>query len=123
MPESTGLPNTAVLNADGTHVHMTHPDTGGAWDCPVEYAAIAQTRGWVFADPRDDSLDGLFDEPVNTPGAVLEGGAVQTGFNPDDHTVGEVNDYLATVDPAGGEAARVLELERNGKNRSTITGD
>lgn len=42
-------------------------------------------------------------------------------FNPADHTVEEVNDYLATLDPEGYERERVLQAETEGKNRKGIT--
>ena len=39
-------------------------------------------------------------------------------FNPSDHTVDEVNAYLATADEA--ERQRVLDAEAADKNRSTV---
>lgn len=44
-------------------------------------------------------------------------------FNPDEHTVAEVNDYLSTVDPDGDEYQRVLAAERDGQARKGVLGD
>lgn len=41
-------------------------------------------------------------------------------FNPDEHTVDEINDYLATVDDD--ERERVLAAEREGQARKTVNG-
>lgn len=46
--------------------------------------------------------------------------ATDTEFDPAEHTVEEVNDYLASADDA--EAERVLKAEKSGKDRSTVTG-
>ena len=124
MPESAGLSPDAVLNAAGTHVWMRNPANDALWEAPVDYAPVAETRGWVYAAARDDSLDGLFDPPpAGEPGQVLEGGAVQTGFDPDEHSVKEINAYLAQhAESSPGEAERVLDLERSGQHRTTVTG-
>lgn len=112
-----------VLNAAGTHVWMQNPETGGTWECPVDYAETAVDRGWVYTEAYDDSLDGLFDQPGTGPGEELEGGAIQTGFDPSEHTVAEINDHLAQhAESAPGEVERVLELERAGQNRTTVHG-
>lgn len=42
-------------------------------------------------------------------------------YDPADHTVEEVNDYLANADDA--ERERVLQAERDDKDRVGITGD
>lgn len=42
-------------------------------------------------------------------------------FNPDDHTVDEVQEYLSTADDD--EKARVLDVERQGQARKGIVGD
>lgn len=42
-------------------------------------------------------------------------------FDPNDHTVDEVNAYLASADDA--EKARVLEAEQASQNRKTIDGN
>lgn len=105
-----------VLNTAGTHVWMHNPETGGTWECPVDYAETAESRGWVYTQAYDDSLDGLFDE------SSAEGDQ-QTGFDPAEHTVAEINDHLAEhAESAPGEVERVLELERAGQNRTTVHG-
>lgn len=51
----------------------------------------------------------------------LDGGVVETPeFNPADHTVPDVNDYLETADEA--ERDRVLAAERTGQGRVGILG-
>jgi hypothetical protein len=107
-----------VYNAAGTHIHLYNPATNGYWECP---AAVAQTfvdaRGWVYVTPPDRSLEGLFDD---VPAAERPEEGV-TAFDPNDHTVGEVNDYLAQyAGSSPGEVARVIELELAGKNRKTV---
>lgn len=99
------------LNDAETHVWLHNPATGGLWECPVDLADLYVTRlGWEYGEPRDGSLDGLVDEPVE-----------QTGFNPSEHTAAEVSDYLALhADETPGEVSRVLELERADKNRKSV---
>ena len=104
------------FDAERTHVWVKHSETGGVWACPVDYLDVARVRGWEPTDEPDTSLDGLFDE------ATAEGSS-QTGFDPAAHNVDEVKTYLAEHQDSPGEVERVLELERAGKNRSTITGD
>lgn len=107
---------TAHVNSDGTHVHLTNPDIpDSSWWCPIEVADVyVDGRGWVHAPPPDTSLDGLFDD--STP----EGDA-QTGFDPAEHTVAEINTHLAEhADTAPGEVDRVLALERAGQDRKTV---
>lgn len=71
------------------------------------------------------------DEPNHHLALQLAGGysivepevqiSVESGlFDPSEHTVLEVNEYLNTADPA--ERARVLEAERAGKARKGILG-
>lgn len=101
-------------NADGTHIYVRHCETGSQWECPVDYLPVAQLRGFEPCAPRDASLDGLFDD------STAEGES-QTGFDPAEHTVDEVNEHLAKyAEATPGEVERVLELERAGKNRSSI---
>lgn len=45
----------------------------------------------------------------------------QGQFDPDQHTVTEVNDYLAGADDE--ERQRVLDAEQSGQNRKTIVGE
>lgn len=101
-------------NGAGTHVHVRHEETGGRWECPVDYLPTAQLRGWRPVEPEDTSLDGLFDDST----AEAE---EQTGFDPAQHDVQAVSDHLAAhAESAPGEVVRVLELERAGKNRKTV---
>lgn len=102
-----------------THVRLENPETGGVWDSPIDYAPIARARGWV------DSDKALAEEEVDTtkdPATPVAD--VPAGFNPDEHTVAEVKEYLDAL-PAykTDERDRVVELERAGKNRSTVTGE
>lgn len=97
-----------------THVWVQHEETGGTWQCPADYLPVAELRGWQIIDAPDTDLDGLFDEPVD--------GVEQTGFDPSEHSVKEVNEHLAEhAEQAPGEVERVLELERAGKDRATVT--
>lgn len=107
--------NQLHYNTDGTHVHVIHQETGGRWECPVDYLPVAQLRGWEPVEPEDHDLDNLFDDTS----AEGEG---QTGFDPSEHTVDEVDAHLAAhAEATPGEVVRVLELERAGRNRKTIT--
>lgn len=99
-------------NAAGTHVLVHNPETGGRWECPPDYLPVALLKGFELAEPDDEpDLTGLQDEEPE-----------QTGFDPSDHTGAEVEEHLAThAESSPGEVVRVLELERAGKNRKTIT--
>jgi hypothetical protein len=109
------------------HVRMENPETGGVWDCPVDYLPVAKARGWVESDKP------LPGEELEYPAAPVEevdeaAAAVllasQSPFDPAAHTVAEVQEYLDThADSPPGEGDRVLEAERAGKNRVTLTGD
>jgi hypothetical protein len=101
-----------VYNAAGTHVFTTSP-SGDEWECPVDYLPVALGRGFELTEPRDKSLDGLFDDSTAE-------GAAQTGFNPADHDVDEINAHLVAHLASPGEIVRVLELEAAGKNRKTV---
>lgn len=113
MTDSQG---TTVLhyNGAGTHVHVVHAETGGRWECPLDYLPTAKLRGWEPAEPEGDDLDGLFDDSSAE-------GEEQTGFDPAEHDVAAVSAHLALHSEASpGEVERVLELERAGKNRKTV---
>lgn len=98
-------------------VRLENPETGGVWDAPLDYAPIARARGWVDSDKPVDDEDTTRDSAVSPAD-------VPAGFNPDEHTVAEVNDYLdALPDDKADERDRVVELERAGKNRTGITGE
>jgi hypothetical protein len=98
-----------VYNTAGTHVYVLTP-SGDEWECPVDYLSVALSRGFELTEPRDRSLDGLFDD------ASAEG-AAQTGFDPAKATVKEIDEHLAAHVGEPGEIVRVLELEAAGKNR------
>lgn len=102
----------AVYNNGGTHVYVTTP-SGDEWECPVDYLPVALSRGFELTEPRDKSLDGLFDDSTAE-------GAAQTGFDPAKATVAEVNDHLVAHQSSPGEIARVMELEAAGKNRPGV---
>jgi hypothetical protein len=104
-----------TLNNAGTHVWLHNPKTGGSWECPVDAAeTLVKYLDWEYAGAPDESFDGLFEE------STAEGEA-QTGFDPAEHTVEEVNAHLALhAESAPGEVERVLELERAGKDRTTV---
>lgn len=102
-----------VYNADGTHVFVKNSATGDEWECPVDYLPVALVHGFELTEPRDKSLDGLFDDSTAE-------GAGQTGFDPGKATVGEVNEHLAAHLGSPGEIARVMELEAAGKNRPGV---
>jgi hypothetical protein len=96
-----------------THVRVENPETGGVWDCPVDYLPVAKARGWVESDKP---LAGEGEEyPQPAADALGEAEAEdEVEFDPGEHTVAEVQDYLeANPD----DADRVLDAERAGKKR------
>lgn len=96
-----------VYNEAGTHIYVQNAETGDEWECPPDYLKVALAHGFELSEPRDRSLDGLFDD--------------QTGFNPAEHTFAEVNEHLAAhAHSSPGEVDRVLELERAGQNRKSV---
>lgn len=104
-----------IFNADGTHVFVRNTASGDEWECPAGYLPVALVRGFELTVPRDRSLDGLFDESTAEPAGQ------QTGFDPAEHTVDEVNTHLRLYgETSPGEVDRVLELERAGQNRKTV---
>ena len=102
-------------NTAGTHVYLRNPETDGEWWCPVDVAPVfVDKRAWEYAEPRDTSLDGLFDD-------ITADGFEQTGFDPSQHTVEEINAHLSEhAASSPGEVVRVLELEAAGKNRASV---
>lgn len=101
-------------NSAGTHVHVVHSETGGRWECPLDYLPTAKLRGWEPTEPETDDLAGLFDDSSAE-------GEEQTGFDPAEHSVDEVSAHLAKhAEASPGEVERVLDLERGGKNRKTV---
>lgn len=107
-------PGTLPLNDTGTHVHVYNAETGGYWDCPISYLATARQRGWEPAERIDEG------QPIN---AIADAQPVEAPlYDPANDDVDGVSGHLALyaeIDP--GEVERVLDLERNGKNRKTIT--
>lgn len=101
-----------VLNTAGTHVYTTTP-SGDEWECPLDYLPVALARGFSLTEPRDKSLDGLFDDSTAE-------GANQTGFDPARESVKAVNDHLAAHLDSPGEIERVLALEEAGQNRPSV---
>jgi hypothetical protein len=100
-----------------THVRMENPDTGGVWDCPVDYLPTAKARGWVESDKP---LAGEGEE-YPEPAAETEADAGEEAeFDPSEHTVAEVQEYLAENPD---DEDRVLDAELAGKNRVSLTGD
>lgn len=111
---------TALVRG-GTHVHVVNAETGGEWDCPVDFLPVAVQRGWVPAVPVVAVYDDLFDPGTGPEPGEPGGEPEETGFDPNEHTVAEVNAYLDSLDgQAPGEVARVLEVERAGQNRKGI---
>ncbi len=104
-----------IHNEAGTHVFVRNTSSGDEWECPNGYLEVALVRGFELTEPRDKSLDGLFDESTAEPVGQ------QTGFDPAEHTVEEINAHLlAHGESSPGEVERVLELEKAGKDRKTV---
>lgn len=101
-----------ILNATGTHAFVTTP-SGDEWECPLDYLPVALARGFSLTEPRDKSLDGLFDDSTAE-------GANQTGFDPGKATLKEVNAHLKSHLTSPGEIERVLALEVAGQNRPSV---
>lgn len=97
-------------NHPDAHVTVKHTKTGGVWDCPTGYLEAAEALGWNPVDTDE------------TPDTSVIDGVQQTGFDPGQHNVDEVNTHLASHQDSPGEVERVLELERAGTNRSTVNG-
>jgi hypothetical protein len=100
-----------------THVRVENLETGGVWDCPVDYLPVAKARGWVESDKP---LAGEGEEYPQPAADALGEAEDEAEFDPGEHTVAEVEDYLADNPD---DADRVLEAERAGKNRVTLTGE
>lgn len=93
-------------DADGTHVFVKHSETGAVWASPVDYLPTAKLMGWEPAEQEDNPLEGLVDEQPDA-------------FDPSDHTVAEVNEYLA-AHPEDVDRVLAAEHSETGKNRSSI---
>src|SRR5689334_8224895 len=101
-----------IYNDLRSHVltrNTTEGHSGEAWWCPVGALHSMRALGW---EPVEDAPEES-DVPVEEPPAP--------SFEPSDHTVDEVSEYLAgqaANNPA--EVQRVLDAERAGKNRKSI---
>lgn len=71
------------LTASGTHVYVHNPETGGDWECPVDYLEIAQKRGWELAEPPAESFEGLVDAPVAEQPVALPVAPKNSGRKPE----------------------------------------
>lgn len=92
---------------------------------------MGQVR-YIFDEPGDSAVIGrgvVPDELIELPDAVIQAhdwperfwDVVESGrrvFDPADHTVAEVNDYLEDADDD--ERARVIAAERDGQARKGI---
>ena len=78
--------------------HVVMRRNGETWDCPVKYVEKAKTQGWK---PVNDNAPGLYD--------------------PSAHTADQVVAHLEGITDET-ERQRILDAERVGKNRTTITG-
>jgi hypothetical protein len=92
-----------------THVWVYNPETDAKWESPVDYLPVALARGWELTDPPADEY----------PAAPAPAEA-EVEFDPGEHTVAEVEAY---VQEHPDDVDRVLDAERAGKNRVTLTGD
>lgn len=90
-----------------THQWVYNAETKGVWECPLDYLPTAKARGWVEAEAPAEE----FAERPEPDAAAT--------FDPSEHTVAEVNEYLA--DATDVEVERVLDAEHEGKNRKGIT--
>jgi len=84
---------------------------------PNHYLALQLAGGYLIVDEPEPEVDENEIMVQELPAPIPDPGA----FDPSAHTVVEVNDYLATADPA--EVVRVLEAERAGKARKGILGE
>jgi hypothetical protein len=104
----------------GSHVRVENPETGGVWDCPVDYLPVALARGWVESDKPLAGEGEEYPEPAAEDADEAGEEEAEAEFDPSEHTVAEVNEYLEAVTQATAE--RILDAEVAGKNRVGITG-
>jgi len=88
--------------------------TGGATDA---------VTGQGFPDGEPPDLTGDPEQADETSDPALANQEQEGGeqFDPADHTVSEVNEYLSTADDR--EARRVVAAERAGRNRSGVRAE
>lgn len=79
----------------------------------AEGTAESKAAGPSGQEPQTSSTS-----PTSTPSPTTEPKPMSAGDDPGDFNVTEVQAYLATADEA--EKARVLEAEKDGKNRSSL---
>jgi hypothetical protein len=91
--------------SDDLHTSMKHSEHGGEWEAPTALVDYFKARGWEVMDDTPAPVDSADAEAV---------------FDPTEHTVAEVTEHVATNPD---DADRVLEAERAGKNRVTLTGE
>lgn len=103
-----------VLNSAGTHIWLAHPETGGVWEAPKDVAAtFVEHAGWQYTTAPGEDLSEVF------ANSTAEG-ETQTGFDPNEHTVDEINKHLLANQHAPGEIDRVLALEAAGQGRTSV---
>ena len=102
-----------LVNEDGDIIDHTGTVVGNVNDEPVQGAPESAEMGAVGSTEAGGAT-GI--NAVDADEAEAQG----EEFNPDNHTVAEVNNYLS--DASDEERERVLEAERAGQNRSTIVG-
>jgi hypothetical protein len=103
-----------------THVRVENPETGGVWDCPVDYLPVALARGWVESDKPLAGEGEEYPEPAAEDADETGEEEAEAEFDPSEHTVAEVQEHNATYPD---DAERVLDAEAAGKNRVSLTGD
>lgn len=104
-------------------VKITSPFKGYTRSTMIGRTPLMFTDSVATVDRLSDSMRRYLlaagytiDDEPDTPAETVE----ETGeFNPADHTVAEVNEYLAHADVT--EQERVLAAEKAGKDRSTVT--
>lgn len=96
------------MSQPSQHVAVVTP-TGAEWDCPKPFLPIALKKGYRLAGEEPDP-----DEPDGQDG--------DQPFDPTPATPKAVNEYLQGAFAAGDgtEIDRVLVIEAEGKNRTSI---
>jgi hypothetical protein len=110
--------NEALDNATGGALSNA-AETGTAWPEPRDHDSFANKGELEARKDENIGIKTTFD--LNAPGEQgdVEGDDGSGEFDPGNHTVAEVQDYL---DAHPEEEERVLAAEANGKNRAGIVG-
>jgi hypothetical protein len=95
------------------HTWMKHSEHGGVWESPTALVEHYKAYGWEVMDDTPTPVDTAVVEAAETAEA-----AGPAGFDPGEHTVAEVQEYLAEHPD---DEDRVLDAELAGKNRVTLT--